>query len=235
MGSAKWILLCCVSLLLVKPIAAADAGDGCAFTQPVKLSADELQSLQQREVPQLERTVAFGKKKVATTLIWYIPNILLDTADCISLGIGLGAAIGGDIHITRYAGLGLGLNFVLIQPEWFFNRNLSCMTMGYGWGWQLGPYRSLSQSFGGTGTNWKDGKSGSGRIKFKESGFFKTSNADVRQGYSDPYGIGLGWNVELHPVELVDLVGDIVTLGFIDISRDDIGQLVRRPIKSYMR
>jgi len=199
-----------------------------------KMDAAEAASLAATEDPSLEKTVALGSRSVGKTFALYVPNVILDALDCFSGAIGLGLALGGEIHFTRYVSLGLGAWASVLNVHWYFNRNLAFSLYDVGAIAAFGPFRAFVKNLYGWGTRWKDGRPSGGVVTLKKGGLFRRSDRAVTQGYSDPWAIGFGWNAELHPVEVADFFTGLITFTFVDISRDDLGNPARKAVKRYM-
>jgi hypothetical protein len=159
-----------------------------------RLTAPEIESLGTMLDNALEQTVAFGARTTGETLALYFPNVFLDVLDSFSAAVGLiGIGFGTEVHITRYAGIGAGVQAALVNVHWYFNRNLAVSGYGVGGLLKAGPYEGYYIEFLGAGLNWIDNKPSSGLVRLQKWGKFSMTDHAVQQGYSDPYGIGAGW------------------------------------------
>ena len=206
-----------------------------SVAEPQRLTTVEVDALEAAGSEALEQTVAFGDRSAGTRIALYIPNRIVDFLDCVSGMAGLGGQLGLEFHITRWVGLGLGVRGSLLNVYWYFCRNLGFSVYDIGAFAVGGPFQAYYMDLFGAGLNWIDGRPDNGRVVFSKAGPFSLADESVRQGYTDPWGIGFGWTAEFHPVEAADFIVGLVTFDFVDISKDDYGNPERQAIKSYMK
>ena len=213
----------------------AEMVTSCA-TDGTRLSSEEIALLTAASDPSLEEVVAFGDQDVGTRMALYFPNLFLDMFDVFSGAVGLiGIGLGTEVHITRWAAIGLGVQVAVVNVHWYFNRNLAASVYGLGALAIFGPHQAYYLDFFGAGLCWIEGRPSSGRVTLKKAGRFSMDDQAVQWGYSDPWGVGVGWAAEFHPVELADFFAGMFTLHRVDISNDDFGNPARQNIKSYMQ
>jgi hypothetical protein len=160
-----------------------------------------------------------------------LPDRILDGADIVSLGLGFGWGFHVNAHVTRYASLPAFGSYTSVHPiSWGYNRNLNVTVISereFG----VGPILSSDCTFTGAGTGWKAGLPGEGEIRSKASGMVRLTEPVYAEGYRDPWAIGAAFgplligpdlDVDIHPVELADLVAGLVTLGIVDLRQDDL-------------
>ncbi len=192
--------------------------------EPQPLGTTEITFLmKQTDGETLGNFVGLGERNTWRCILLFIPDRILDALDMVSGGVAvLGVGVGAEVHVTRYASLGAGAQaMVLPNLFWYYNRNL--MTTAYATGVIAsgGPYQDYILKFFGVGTGMDKGRPGAGRKVFRKAGMFSKQDKMCQEGWMDPWGIGFGWALELHPVEIADFFAGLFTVGFVDISRDD--------------
>ncbi|MBN1865755.1 hypothetical protein JW916_00540, partial [Candidatus Sumerlaeota bacterium] len=186
-----------------------------AFARPRPLTIDELQTFRGRQSAELETVVASGAWTVWKRILFFIPDRFLDCVDMVTFGVGIGIGLGAEVHITRWAALGAGAEGDLAL-FWYYNRNLTPPIPAFALLAAFGPYQAYTIGFAGAGTGWSQGHPGAGTQLFRKSGVFSVNDEMVQEGWSDPYGVGVGWAAEIHPIEIADFVVGLVTFGFVD-------------------
>ena len=161
----------------------------------------------------------------------FIPDRLLDTLDVVSFGLGGGYGAAVEVHATAFGHLpSLGAYQSLNVLNWYCGRNLAVVSNTESKAC-LGPFVFYRSSFYGTGTGWDNWRPGKGEKKYRKIGIASEGDAIYLEGYRDPWAfevaagpILLGPRVEagIHPVEVVDLILGVVTLGLLDLSDDDL-------------
>jgi len=199
------------------------------FPDAVALSDADAAHLASLSDPSLDEVAASGAWTVWRRIILFIPDRILDAVDMVSGGVGVGPGIGGEVHVTRWASLGLGVQ-AGIAGLWYYNRNLAIAPV-FGASASFGPWQAYSAGFVGAGTGWTKGRPGAGGKWYTKAGMFSMEDRMVQDGWSDPWGVGAGWAAEIHPIEVADFVTGLVTVGFVDIVRDDFGKAGRAQYK----
>lgn len=158
---------------------------------------------------------------------WFLPDRAVDAADMVGASVGVGLLLGADVHVTRWMSLNLEYDTgydIASFPERNYNAHAYYVS-----GAAIGPFQGYDIVLHGVGTNWGRNTDGSTRYFFRKRGMFSLDDEIVREGFVDPWGIGLGLNVqgigvhllEVHPVECADFALGLLSLGFVDISKDD--------------
>ncbi|NQU45418.1 hypothetical protein HQ520_19220 [bacterium] len=208
-------------------VAAADWGQAMAavadlrkaFAPARPLSSDEMARFALAEDASLGDLLAGG---VARRILLFIPDRILDVLDVLSLSVGIPIGLGFEAHVTRWVSVGIGGSGA-IALHWSYNRNLALAPVGGAW-LSLGPLAFYSLSYAGLGTGWSQGRPGGGGQSFNKFGIFSIQDEMVQEGWTDPFGVGVGHILEIHPIEIADFVVGLVTLGFVDISGDDFAR-----------
>lgn len=172
----------------------------------------------------LDKVIAFGETSAIRRIGLFFPDRILDALDMFSGGatlFPLAVGIGTEIHITRYASIGLGAQAGVGLIMWYYNRNLMTPTPCYGALAMFGPWQAYAMGFVGAGTGWTKGRPDAGSKLWTKAGRFSKKDKIAQDGWSDPWAIGAGWAAEIHPVEIADFLTGFLTLGFVDISKDD--------------
>jgi hypothetical protein len=148
----------------------------------------------------------------------YPLNRVLDVLDLVTVQVGPQGGIYADVHVTHALRLAAGGGGG-VELGWSQKRELALGT-GHRTGWALGPFALEGAGAARLGTH------GARNTKFAAFGMNRPSDFSY-QRYRDYWSIGgqaivgaVGARLELHPVELVDLVAGIL---FADPLRDDIG------------
>lgn len=163
-------------------------------------------------------------RAILYNVLWYLPNCLLDLADCFTFEAGAGD-FGIDLYMTRYATIGAGVGnsynvgWTNKRQIGFFNDaayNADFLFMS--------SYEKIRTPLLGT---------------HKYLSVFNCTNADIikyppTMKHEDPYAIGakfsclLGFKFQFHPVEFADF---ITGLFFYDLNDDSKKRQVFRVIK----
>lgn len=172
--------------------------------------------------PQKEKVEAqyeINYRGIGSNLLWYIPNCLLDLADCFSIEFSAGD-IGLGVNLTKYASFGAGVG------------------NGYNVGWtnkrQIGFFNDMNYNadFLYFSAFEKNRRNLYGTYEDYFTSNF--SNADIikyprSMRHEDPYAIGvkaaflLGVKVQFHPVEFADFLCELF---FFDLNNDSRKQPV---------
>jgi len=200
------------------------------FVKPTPLDNKEYQTLCNLYDASLEKVVAAGAWAVWKRILFFLPDRLLDCLDMVSGGVGIGGGLGAEVHVTRWAGLGLGAQAAL-GMLWYYNRNLTPPIPMYAVLAIAGPFQAYSIGTVGAGTGWTKGRPGAGGKAYNKAGMFSRDDKMVKDGWSDPFGVGVGWAAEIHPIEVADFFVGLFTAGFVDISRDDFANPSRARYK----
>lgn len=170
--------------------------------------------------PRVAREAGLGRR-----LLLWVPDRLLDLLDLVSVDLRVGWGLLADVHVTRPVSLGAGLAGTL-GLGWHEQRSLGTRITSAA-GWRLGP---LGAGFdlgfdSGTGERW----SGGGR---REQG--SGPRALIHQEWRDAWAVGAevqlvlaGAAVDVHPLELVDLLAGLVLL---DPGHDDLATSAAQPL-----
>lgn len=160
-----------------------------------------------------EEEKKFSWTALAYNLVWYIPDVLLDLADCVSFEVGAGD-IGVDLNLTQYAAFGAGVGNsynvgwshhrqIGFFKDTAYNANLVC----------LSNFEKRRENILGT---------------HKNINCFNYTKADIiarpdNIRHEDHYAITakiacyLGFKIQFHPVEFADF---ITGLFFYDLQKD---------------
>ncbi|MFC1806177.1 hypothetical protein ACFL09_04265 [Planctomycetota bacterium] len=161
----------------------------------------------------------------------FLPDRLLDLADIVSLGIGVGA--GFDVHRQISCGFhipSLGIYKSFNPVNWYYKRNL-CWCVRTETETCIFGAVYYKSTFQGGGTGWNNGKPGSGVKKYFKKGIADAKDPIHTEGFRDPMAIGIGYGpvilsprieIEFHVEEFADFAAGLVTLGFEDIRGDDL-------------
>lgn len=166
------------------------------------------------EEEKVEQDETINWKNLGYNILWYLPNRLLDLADCFTIEFEAGD-YGADVYLTRYANIGAGAGY------------------SYGMGWSHGRQYGFfnepnyNANFLCFGTESKQRKNILGSYKYFN--YTNTSCADIFMfpdtlKHEDPYAIGakvsflVGAKVQFHPVEFADFIAGLF---LFDISNDD--------------
>jgi uncharacterized protein YceK len=187
--------------------------------------------------PSESKPASAGEPSVLMRIVLFLPDRILDALDLVSFGAGVGAGMDINVHITRYLHFfAIGAYGTANPINWNYSRNLSALLaveneIG------IGPLVTGSAAFVGIGTGWDKGGPGSGSKSYQKTGIVSLSDPMYGDGYRDAWGIGVGVGpillgpraeAEIHPVEIVDLVAGLLTLGLVDISEDDFATRLYR-------
>jgi len=227
----KWWPCVAIVVLMVLPACAPKVTVGpkvlalfrTAAARPLDTAAEPAPAADEVKIVQAD---------AGTRLVMFLPDRVLDLLDTVSFGLGIG--YGFDIHRQITCGLHIptlgvyqSFNFI----NWYHNRNLCwCIRTEEEAG--LLPMVAYESTFTGAGTGWDNGEPGEGTKTYrKEAGEGSPDDPIHTEGFRDPWAIGIGYGpvilsprleLEIHPVELVDFAIGFISLGFIDISEDDL-------------
>ena len=160
----------------------------------------------------------------------FLPDRVLDLLDMVSFGIGIG--YGFDIHrqvtcLFHVPTLGMYKSVNLVN--WYYKRNL-CMCTREETEFGLLPFVLYRSEFFGGGTGWDKGALGSGVKEYASVGLGSPGDPIHEERFRDPWAIGVHYGpvllsprveLELHPVEIVDFLLGLVSLGYLDVTDDD--------------
>lgn len=153
-------------------------------------------------------------KAVTYNVLWYLPNRLIDLADCFTVELNAGDC-GVDVYLTRYANIGAGVG--------------NAYSAGWSHGRQYGFFNEPNYNANflcfGKEARRRDNLLGS----YKYFNYTNTSCMDIFMypetlRHEDPYAIGakasflLGAKVQFHPIEFADFLAGFL---LFDIKNDD--------------
>ena len=150
---------------------------------------------------------------IGHNLLWYLPNCLMDLADCFTIEFGAGD-IALDIDVTKYASFGAGIG------------------NSYNMGWtnkrQIGFFKDANYNadflcF----SNYERNRSNL-LGNYKDVYTSNVSSSDIinyprAMRFEDPYAIGVkaaflfGVKIQFHPVEFLDFLGELF---LFDLNKD---------------
>jgi hypothetical protein len=148
----------------------------------------------------------------------YPLNRVLDALDVVTVEFGPQGGLYADIHATHALRFAIGGGGG-VHLGWAHKRDLS-LGSGHHTAFALGPFaaESAGSAQAGTGT--------AGNVQYSVSGLNLPTDFSY-QRYRDYWGIGaeavagvVGARLEVHPVEIADLVAGVF---YVDFLRDDIG------------
>lgn len=186
-------------------------------------AATPVETIQEAQVEPIPATAAQDEKKessssIARTAILWLPNILINLTDIISLDGGVGSESALEVDITKYFGLGgaLGEKYFIQKG---YDRQLGG---GYSSGWDFQficfntEKRYVEDTFGSSRQYYI------GRKYFELADPENHTYVDKKRDF---YAISVkaGWlaviGLEIHPVEIADFVASIF---FLDIRGDNL-------------
>ena len=157
--------------------------------------------------------VEAASKSVGHQLLWYIPNRLVDLADCFTVELSAGE-IALDAYLTRYATVGGGIGYSALLGWSGDYRAYGAYTQR-GWNGDFFPLNACEIQ--------RDNLFGSyNSARAVNCGLANCENMKNLQ--EDPYAIGgkaafwFGVKLQFHPVQFADF---LTGLFFIDICDDD--------------
>lgn len=146
-------------------------------------------------------------------LLWYVPNRLVDLADCFTVELGAGE-VAMDLYLTRYATLGGGVGYSATLG-WIGNERVYGGYTQRSWNGEFFPksyYEIQRDNLFGTYNSIRTTNKGNANCK------------DMKALHEDPYAIGVkaafwgGIKFQFHPVQFADF---FCGLFFFDICDDD--------------
>ena len=180
--------------------------------------------------PWLGSNVALRRPREADwgrRLLWWLPDRLLDLADLVSFDLGLGAGLGGDVHLTRAVQIGAGAG-ASVGLGWHGQRSLGVrVTESDGWAlslWGAGQRSGFDLGPGGRVV---------GGQRFDASGHHP--DGLIYQEWLDYWAVGgsahallVSAEVELHPMQLFDLLAGLVGFDPLgdDLATTEAGELL---------
>ena len=204
---------------------------GCASMEGARqVSGDPLSPLTAEAQREFDATRSDQRPSAGRRVILYIPDRLMDALDVVTFGLGAGYGFDVDRHATYFLhvptlGWYKSFNFL----NWNYKRNL-CYAVNEETEMGFLPFYSYSSKFSGKGTGWDSGAPGSGEKEYAKKGGISPQDPIYKEGYRDPWALGVAYGpvllsprveVDLHPVEVADLIVGLVTFGFVDLSSDD--------------
>lgn len=153
------------------------------------------------------------------SLIFYLPNRIVDLTDIVSLGIGVPSipdlfvsSAHVNLHATRFVQLGAGSTHGLFMGK----------SYGREFSWTLSHKELSVGPLTTTQLRWQ----GQTTAQVERVGVLEPSDSPFVQGRMDYWGIGahvgllpLAVSVELHPGEVLDFIAGLF---FIDLMEDDV-------------
>jgi len=155
---------------------------------------------------------------IGRVILLWLPNILLDITDIVSVDAGVGSETALEVDLTKYLGIGFAFG-----EKYFIQKGFSRQYGGgYSSGWDMQflcfntEKRYVEDTFGTTKRYYV------GRKDFELA---DSANHTYRDKVRDFYAISVkaGWlaiiNFEVHPIEIADLITSVF---FIDITGDNL-------------